>query len=117
MWMICYLDPVENSYRLRPLRFGAGKFNEKLAMCTECRRVACVAADGSLYPCMQAGVYLDELGLKLGNVKESGLQALLSEGAYVDAACGTIGAFTFRRQCIFHRSCLCFRHEIGSPWP
>lgn len=93
MWMICYLDPEKRSYQLRPVRCGAGKFNEKLAMCTESRRYTCVAADGSLYPCMQAGVYLDQLGMKLGSVKESGLKAALTEGAYIDVACGTIGRF------------------------
>ena len=124
MWMICYLDPVEKTYQLRPVRCRAGKFNEKLAMCTEVRRVACIAADGSLYPCMQAGVYLDQLGMKLGNVKEAGLKPLLTEGAYVDMACETIGQFLARnekcRSCKYARFCaggcrVCAMYLTGDP--
>lgn len=93
MWMICHLDPEEKTFRLRPVRCSAGQYNEKLPMCQEVRRVACISADGSLYPCMQAGVYLNQLGMELGNVKTSSLRSLLTEGPFIDLACASIGAF------------------------
>jgi len=124
MWMICHLNPVEKTFFLRPVRCGAGQYRDKLPMCQEVRRVVCVSVDGDLYPCMQAGVYLDQMGAKLGNVKKSGLQALLTEGPFIDAACASVGEFIAEnekcRACPHAKYCaggcrVCAMYLTGNP--
>lgn len=50
-----------------------------------------VTASGNVFPCHQISGFFESRGIKLGNVKEDGLQSLLRSGAYLDEVCLTVG--------------------------
>lgn len=107
LWQLMDLYPQNQAYWIRPLACHADEFKETIPVCGDNRRDVTVAADGELSFCRGAiGTY----PVKLGNVKQDGLQKHLTEGKFVDHVCRSIGEMAKANgkceNCRFFHQCL-----------
>lgn len=91
IWQFLTILPRGKLFRARPVGCGEGEYRDSLPVCRGNRGMAAIAADGSVFPCMQLSGYYKQHGFHLGNVKTAGLQPLLQSGNYLDEVCTTVG--------------------------
>ena len=109
IWQFLKMDPVKKQFSIRPVLFPKGQLNESCPVCPATRKMPAVTAEGDIYPCMQMSGKLSAMGIRMGNVKESGLLPLLRSGVYSDTVCTTVGmkadANESCRHCSYFKFC------------
>ncbi|MDO5445632.1 MAG: radical SAM protein [Eubacteriales bacterium] len=91
IWQFLKLNPEKKQFKISPVLFPKGQLKESCPVCPSTRKMPAVTAEGELYPCMQMSGKLSAIGIRMGNVKESGLIPLLRSGTFVDTVCSTVG--------------------------
>lgn len=92
VWQVALVYPQTRSFRARPVEYAEGEERDCFPVCRGNRGMIAVDADGELVPCHQLSGYYKSHGMRLGNVKEKGLQAYLREGDYLSEVCTTLSA-------------------------
>jgi radical SAM protein with 4Fe4S-binding SPASM domain len=96
MWSFLNLDPATVLER-RPAfpegEEGTADSWDKRPVCRSNRSMVGVAATGELVPCLTMTGLLRRRGISFGNVRDTPLAELLSEGPYLEEACRTMGRF------------------------
>lgn len=98
VWQVGTLDPKTKFYTLAAVNSCKGKYRDSAPVCKGNRGMVAVAANGNLYPCHQMSGYYEHHGYFLGNVKQTSLKALLSDGKYLEEVCTTLGALREKNQ-------------------
>jgi len=93
IWKFLNLDPKTVRETVRRESRPEDMINGSDLRCSDNRSIVTVAADGELYPCITMTGLLRRAGKSYGNVKKSGLKALLTEGPYLDEICSTLEKF------------------------
>lgn len=92
IWQFLLILSRYKAFRAKPVECAEGEYRDSLPVCRGNRGMVAIAADGSVYPCMQISGYYNLHGLYLGNAKKDGLQPLLQSGKYLDEVCTTVKA-------------------------
>ena len=86
-----YLNGRRNTWSCYAVKAGAGKYNENAPICPAMFHKPSVLANGDIIPCAPlAGLY-GNMGIRMDNVKEVGLQKAMTGGVFVDALTHTCG--------------------------
>ncbi len=91
VWQFGTLYPKTKFYTLAAVNSCKGKYRASAPVCKGNRGMVAVAANGNLYPCHQMSGYYEQHGFFLGNVKQTPLKTLLSDGKYLEEVCTTLG--------------------------
>ena len=91
IWQFLTLYPTEQAYAIQPVRCAGGEYNPKAPVCQGNRAMIAVSAEGEVLPCMQMSGYFAEHGMSYGNVHDTPLKELLSDGPYLEAVCRSLG--------------------------
>jgi len=109
IWKFLNLDPGTVRDIVSRSREAENSLRDSDLRCSDNRGMVTVAADGELYPCITMTGLLREAGISYGNVKKSSLTALLTEGAYLDEICHTVGEYGKNNEecaaCEYFRQC------------
>ena len=113
MWVMFHqfltLFPEKRSYTTYGEKRNKGLFRENLPLCGSNRGMIAVGSDGQVYPCLQMSGWFLEHGIKLGNVKTTGLKKILQNGDYMREICMTVQDLTKEngecRQCPYLKEC------------
>jgi radical SAM protein with 4Fe4S-binding SPASM domain len=96
MWSFLRLDPATVLDRRPAGEAGedeTAEFWDKRPVCRSNRSMVGVAATGELVPCLTMTGILRQRGISFGNVHDTPLAGLLSEGPYLEEACRTMERF------------------------
>lgn len=111
IWQFLTIIPGNKAFRVRPVECAEGEYRDSLPVCRGNRGKIAAAANGNVYPCLQMSGYYDSKKDFLGNIKTTGLQPLLQNGAYLDEICVTLGQLAnVNRKCA---ECKWFRYCAG----
>lgn len=109
IWQFMGYYPKYGAYAIKPVSCAEGRFRAEQVVCRGNRGMVAVAANGNLYPCMQLSGSYDQQGIHLGNVKEDGLQSLLTNSSYLEEVCTTVGTLAEKSEmcgaCPYFRYC------------
>ncbi len=105
IWQSLYLNGKKKFFSILPIKARKCDYHGDALICKAMMRKISVQANGDIIPCAPlAGLYT-LLGIKLGNVKNDGLQKLLSEGPLIENVRHTVGE---KRQ--YSQKCFRCRH-------
>ncbi len=90
VWQFLRLYPQGKYYTLAPVHSPNGTIKENEPICKGNRGMVAVTSSGEVVPCLQMSGYMQEQGLRFGNLHETPLRQILTEGAYVDAVCADL---------------------------
>lgn len=111
IWQFLTIFPSSKAFRVRPVECAEGEYRDSLPVCRGNRGKIAAAANGNVYPCLQMSGYYDSKKDFLGNIKTTGLQPLLQNGAYLDEICVTLGQLAnVNKKCA---ECKWFRYCAG----
>ena len=91
IWLLASVNLQRKCYQMRAIRCLDGEYSEHGFACPGVRVMPAVTADGEIMPCMQCTGYYEAHGIHLGNVKKSGLKAVLNADAYLNTILRTVG--------------------------
>lgn len=110
-WQFLELDPEKKQYQCIPESWIPPNANTtRIATCPENRRIISVTPKGNLIPCQQMSGAFENLGIVLGNVKNTTLRLLLLQSPYLDEVTLTVGSLYERNKecnsCQYWAKCL-----------
>ena len=91
VWQCLYLSPAKAAFSCLPVKAAAGHYDENTPICEAFDGKTSVMAHGDIFPCSAFAGYCDREGIASDNVKTQGLQAVLSEGSFLEAITRTTG--------------------------
>lgn len=84
VWQFAYFKPERKRYYYHPVQCQCGKYQDSIPVCKGARGTIAVAHTGELSPCNQLAGTFASLGIHCGNVKQTPLHKLLSQGDYLE---------------------------------
>lgn len=92
IWQFLRVYPLQKRYNpYPPIACTPKDYHDSIPVCKGNRGMIGLTASGELVPCLQLSGTYEAAGISLGNVKVSGLKALLIQGTYIDEVCTTVG--------------------------
>ncbi len=91
IWQSLFLNGRRKTFRILPIKAPACRFSENTRICGSMMKKPSVQANGDVVPCSPMGGYLALHGVHLGNVYETSLQELLTEGPFIDLITAAVG--------------------------
>ena len=98
VWQMLCLYPGDKSYAIVPISCPEGKYRPTIPVCRCHRGMIAVTSSGDVTPCLQMSGHFQNRGICLGNLHESRLKDIISEGPYMDAVCATVGELREKTQ-------------------
>ena len=83
IWQLLTVDLINGEYSIYPVRYPEGTYRDTYAVCQGNRGMIAVTSGGEMVPCMQMSGFMMEHNIHLGNVYDTPLRELLSDGAYL----------------------------------
>jgi radical SAM protein with 4Fe4S-binding SPASM domain len=91
IWQVFQLSPRSRTYHHRPIEGGVHTYRDSLPVCRGNRGRIAVTPEGDAVPCNQLSGVFKKHGVTLGNVHETPLRELLTDGEYLQSVCYTVG--------------------------
>ena len=88
-WNFLTVHPKDKTYSLERVQYYTHTFKKSCPLCKTINGMPAIGANCRIYPCLQYSGTLDAYGIVLGDIRESGLTALLQRGRYYDFAHAT----------------------------
>ena len=85
IWQSLYLRGETEAFHALPVKTPACRFQEKAHICSAMLNKISVQASGDLIPCAPLAGLFTLRNIHMGNVKQGGLQKLLTEGPLMDS--------------------------------
>jgi radical SAM protein with 4Fe4S-binding SPASM domain len=90
LWQVLALNGREKIYHIVPVKASHSTFCEYEMTCPDMLKKLSVQPNGEIIPCAPMAGILSSRNIHLGNVKQGGLQKLLSEGPLYDQVTYTV---------------------------
>lgn len=84
IWQFDYINPKDRIPYSIPTDYVREPSEDNRPICDAFSNQIAIAGDGEVYPCLEMQGYCDKFGIRFGNVKELGLQKILSSGKMLD---------------------------------
>ena len=91
IWQSLFIHGRNKSFHVLPVKDSGCDYDDKKKICSAMIYKISVQADGDIIPCAPLAGLFKQLGVELGNVKQDGLQKLLTKGPLIDAVMQTVG--------------------------
>ena len=89
-WQVLTLDGRNKIYNIMPVKASRKTFCEYELICPDVLKKLSVQPNGEIIPCAPMAGILSSRGIHLGNVKQEGLQKMLSEGPLYEQVAYTV---------------------------
>ncbi len=90
-WQYIGLIPQDRCFYLKPVKFACNQYRNEGYCCNCTHSMIALTSDGEIVPCNQMSGFFLKNGISLGNVHQTPLKDLLSEGDHIRIANMTAG--------------------------
>ncbi len=101
IWQTLEVEPQEKRFGILPVKRSKSKWDPDRPICPAARFFKpSVQPNGDIVPCSPAAGYFMHYNIHLGNIKERTLQEILTESAFTERVCQSVGdKFESNREC------------------
>ena len=108
-WQLLEVYPISKSYNMVAVSSPTGDYSPTTPICRGNRGMIGVTSSGDIIPCLQMSGYFEEHNIHLGNLHNTPLSELLSDGPYLKLVCANLHKLRKNNQkcdeCRFFKYC------------